>query len=125
MSMHTITLAPSANPHTLLCVNQEEEEEVRYVADLEKDGDKVLLASGGKPGLGNLHVASRRVGTVSEWRPSRVFIYRRELAFFILSVRAVCVLFSRAEMRLKDSARWWCETMDIARTFVAYRCVDL
>ncbi|CAM9588139.1 unnamed protein product, partial [Scytosiphon promiscuus] len=37
--------------------------EVRYVADLEKDGDKVLLASGGKPGLGNLHVASRRVGT--------------------------------------------------------------
>lgn len=35
------------------------------MADLEKDGDKVLLASGGKPGLGNLHVASRRVGTVS------------------------------------------------------------
>ncbi|CAM9924648.1 unnamed protein product, partial [Hapterophycus canaliculatus] len=40
-----------------------EEKEVRYVADLEKDGEKVLLASGGKPGLGNLHVASRRVGT--------------------------------------------------------------
>lgn len=35
------------------------------MADLEKEGDKVLLASGGKPGLGNLHVASRRVGTVS------------------------------------------------------------
>lgn len=42
-----------------------QQEELRYVADLEKDGDKVLLASGGKPGLGNLHVASRRVGTVS------------------------------------------------------------
>lgn len=109
LSMHAITLAPSANPHTSLCVNQEEE--VRYVADLEKDGDKVLLASGGKPGLGNLHVASRRVGTVSEWRPSRVFIYRRERAFSVLIVRVVCVLFSRAEIRLNDSAYWWREVI--------------
>ncbi|CAM9699155.1 unnamed protein product, partial [Laminaria digitata] len=35
-------------------------EDLRYVADLEQEGEKVLLASGGKPGLGNLHVASRR-----------------------------------------------------------------
>ncbi len=49
-------------------IEQGEGEEVQYVADLENDGDKVLLASGGKPGLGNLHVASRKVGTVSDRR---------------------------------------------------------
>lgn len=43
-----------------------EKGEERYVTDLEQEGDKVLLATGGKPGLGNLHVASRRVGTVSD-----------------------------------------------------------
>lgn len=41
-------------------------EEIKFLADLEQDGDKVLLASGGKPGLGNIHVASRKVGKVRE-----------------------------------------------------------
>ncbi|CAM9446174.1 unnamed protein product [Ectocarpus fasciculatus] len=56
-----------------------EEGEVRYVADLEKDGDKVLLASGGKPGLGNLHVASRRVGTKIPGQRGESRHYRFEL----------------------------------------------
>ena len=43
---------------------------MRYVADLEQHGEKVLLASGGKPGLGNLNVGSRRIGTVSGKRDS-------------------------------------------------------
>lgn len=42
-----------------------EKGEERYVVDLEQEGDEVLLATGGKPGLGNLHLASRMVGSVS------------------------------------------------------------
>ncbi|CAM9140634.1 unnamed protein product [Ectocarpus sp. 6 AP-2014] len=60
-------------------IGEEGEEEVRYVADLEKDGDKVLLASGGKPGLGNLHVASRRVGTKIPGQRGESRHYRFEL----------------------------------------------
>ncbi|CAM9361381.1 unnamed protein product [Pylaiella littoralis] len=56
-----------------------EEEKLQYVADLAKDGDKVLLASGGKPGLGNLHVASRRVGTKIPGQRGESRHYRFEL----------------------------------------------
>eukprot|EP00752_Nemacystus_decipiens_P009378 g8381.t1 len=58
---------------------EDEGEEVRYVADLEKDGDKVLLASGGKPGLGNLHVMSRKVGTKIPGQRGESRHYRFEL----------------------------------------------
>lgn len=51
------------------CFSQDETDHegytVKLVADLEDHGDSVLLANGGVPGLGNLHVMSRNVGTVS------------------------------------------------------------
>ena len=59
----TYFVAPS-DARCLRALYRTKGEDLRYVADLEQEGEKVLLASGGKPGLGNLHVASRRVGTV-------------------------------------------------------------
>eukprot|EP00904_Undaria_pinnatifida_P007217 jgi/Undpi1/3625/HiC_scaffold_16.g06995.m1 len=56
-----------------------EGEDLRYVADLEQRGEKVLLASGGKPGLENLHVASRRVGTKLPGQRGESRHYRFEL----------------------------------------------